>query len=185
MALDKPISWFPDGKRFAYTKLVARKELSEQAKGMEQFGTYFGRAWDEVPTIYIFDVDSRKSTFLYVGWRPVVSCDGKTVLVGGWGREDFAWRVVDANTGDSSPLASLPGIAGDIIAAPAAELIVYWGLPTTGTPIKYTTGNSPLRGPKLMLSIKVADRKAATFQTIIPYIDPRSCISYGPGKWQP
>lgn len=101
------------------------------------------------------------------------------------GAQDFAWRVVDANTGDSSPLASLPGIAGDIIAAPAAELIVYWGLPTTGTPIKYTTGNSPLRGPKLMLSIKVADRKAATFQTIIPYIDPRSCISYGPGKWQP
>ena len=179
MALDEPISWFPDGKRFAYTRLVARKELPAQANGLEQFGTYFGLAWDEVPAIYIFDVDSRKSAFLYVGWRPVVSCDGKTVLIGGWGREEFAWRTVNFNTGDSSPLA-LPGIAGDILAAPAGELFIYWGLPTTGTPVKHTTSNSPLRGPKLMLTIKVADAKAATLQTIVPYIDPRSHASYGP-----
>ena len=178
-ALDEPISWFPNGERFAYARLVAREHLPKSAEGLEHFGNYFGEAWDEIPAIYVYDVDMRKSTFFYVGWRPVVSSNGKTVLIGGWDHDDYRWRRVNADTGESSSLI-LPGFAGDIIGTDDSGLVLYLGLPTTGSPIKYTKNNSPLRGPKQMLTVKVVDRQGTVFQTVIPSIDPRSNASYGP-----
>jgi len=180
IALDEPVSWFPEGRRFAYARLVPRKQLPRGTPGLEHFGSYFGFEWDEVPAIYLFDLDRRERTFFYVGWRAVVSADGQAVFVGGWEREDFSWRRVEFTTGESSPV-SLPGIAGDILAAPAKDLIIYWGLPTAGAPMQKTEANSPLRGAPSMLTIKVAHRNGSAFQTIVPS-DPRSHASYG--TWQ-
>ena len=103
-ALDEPMSWYPDGKQLAYTRLVAREELPERAPGLDYFGTYFGHVWNELPAIYVYDVSSGKSEFFWVGWRAVVSSDGRTILVGGWNDEGCVWRKVDLATGKHSAL---------------------------------------------------------------------------------
>jgi hypothetical protein len=63
--------------------------------------------------------------------------------------------------------------------------VIYWGLPTAGTNIAYTKNNSPLSGPKEMLTIKIAEINTTKFQTIVPYIDPRKAVSFGFGKNAP
>lgn len=178
-ALDEPMSWFPDGQHLAYATLVKRSELPLEASGLELFGTYYGKAWDEIPAIFIYDVTSKKSRFLHVGWQPVVSADGKSVLVGGYAADDFRWVRADSETGRSTPI-NLPGVVGAVIAT-VGELTCYVGLPTAGAKIELTKNNSPLRGPKEMLTIKVSDDSGKKFKTLSPSIDPRSQASFGLG----
>ena len=177
-AIDEAMSWFPDGRRLAYTAFVSRKELPNDAPGLEYFSTYLGNNWDEIPAIYIYDTSKRKSSFFHLGWRPVVSSDGKTMFVGGWGAKDYLWRRVNVSSGESEELV-LPGLAGDIIGTALNDRLFYIGLPTTGNKIEFTKNNSPLRGPKLMLTVKATDGKGKAFQTVMPAIDPRSCASFG------
>src|SRR5262249_7248166 len=153
--------------------------------GLEAFGKYGGKSWDEVPAVYMLDIQSGTSTFLHVGWTPIVSSDGKMVLVGGWNDQmEFTWRRVTLSNRRSVPV-RLPGDAGGAIAAPSEDIVLYWGLPTTGAPIKYTRHNSLFHGgPKLMLTLKVAVFDTNQFQTVAPEINPRSLVSFGssPGK---
>jgi len=178
-ALDEPMSWFPDGQRLAYAALVPRKALPQDADGLEAFGNYCGEVWEEIPAIYIYDLTSGKSEFFHVGWQPVVSYDGKTVFVGGWGGNNFSWHRVNVKTGESTHFV-LPGGAGPILGTTPDNFVLYVGLPTAGSPIRFTDNNSPLRGPKQMLTIKVTNEKGKKFQTIVPYLDPRSHASFGP-----
>jgi hypothetical protein len=180
VALDEPMSWFPDGQRLAYSTLVKRDELPPDAGGLKQFGNYYGNAWDELPAIFIYDVNAKESTFFHVGWQPVVSADGESVLVGGYGVDDFHWVRANSKTGQSTEVA-LPGAVGAVIGT-NADLTCYVGLPAEGAEIKFTENNSPLRGPKEMLVIKVSNDSGEKFQTLVPYIDPRSQASFGSAK---
>lgn len=178
-AIDQPMSWFPDGKRLAYVKLVPRNELPESATGLEKFGQYFGESWNVVPAIHILDAETGQSIFVHVGWVPVVSFDGKAILVGGWDdHSEFTWNRLQLESRDTTPI-KWPGDAGGAIAAPTENIVLYKGLPTAGAPIKYTKNNSPLRGPKLILTLKVAVIDSDDFQTVVPEIDPRDLVSFG------
>ena len=42
-ALNEPMSWFPDGKRLAYVRLVPRNQLLDPPLGLDEFGKYGGR----------------------------------------------------------------------------------------------------------------------------------------------
>lgn len=179
-ALDEPMSWFPDGQQLAYATLVKRSELPPDAHGLEQFGTYYGKTWDELPAIFIYDLNSKKRRFFHVGWQPVVSTDGESILVGGYGADDFTWVRADSKTGESTAI-NLPGAIGAVIGTDA-DLTCYVGLPTEGAKIELTENNSPLSGPKEMLTIKVSDDSGKKFQTLMPYIDPRSHASFGLAK---
>jgi hypothetical protein len=177
-AVDQGLAWFPDGKRLAYVKLVDLKDpfLSEQAG--DSFGKTF-QAWDKVPAVFIHDVNAGTESFLHVGWRPVVSGDGREVLVSDW---EGAWRLVDVTTGKSTPT-TWPGVAWvGAIGMPAKGVVLSWCLPTEGTKIRYTENNSPLVGPKQMLSLKLARLNSHEFQTVVPYLDPRDDLSYGEVK---
>jgi hypothetical protein len=172
------MSWFPEGRRLAHVRLVPRDQLPEPPLGLEEFGKYGGMVWDEVPAVYVLDIESGTSTFLHVGWTPIVSSDGEKVLVGGYNDQmELCWRRLTVASKRSEPI-RWPGDYGDAIALPD-DVVVYWGLPTTGAPIKYTQGNSALRGPKLMLTLKVATIDSTRFQTVVPAIDPRSLVSFG------
>lgn len=163
IAMDEPMSWFPDGQRIAYSALVARKELPQNAGGLAEFGDFFGTIWDEIPAIYIYEVKSQKSTFFHVGWQPVVSHDGQTVFVGGWGRKDYTWCRVNATTGESSPL-KLPEGTELIGTAPGGFILcVAW--PTADAP-----------------AVMVVDETGERFQTIVPLIDRPGHTSFGPAK---
>ncbi len=174
-ALDEGLAWFPDGKRIAYVKLSKRRHSSGAGTAEDSLGKKF-QEWQQVPSVYIFDVDAGTESFLHVGWRPVVSFDGNSVLVAD---DEGEWRLVDVAAG-KSVATTWPGITWPgAIANPAQDVILCWALPTSGSRIKYTDHNSPLRGPKLMLTLKLTKADSREFQTVVPYIDPRTVVSFG------
>ncbi len=176
-ALDEGLSWFPDGKRLAYVELVSNNARDPGTQNFKDFGKDF-KAWAKVPVTIILDTSTGKKSRLHLGWNPVVSSDGKCVLV-----EDLDWerRLIDLTTGKSQPV-RWPGAYGPAIALIEGKYVVYWGLPTSGTGLRYTTNNSPLVGKKLMLTLKVAELNTNKFQTIVPYLDPRTQVSFGGTK---
>jgi hypothetical protein len=180
-AIDQPMSWMPDGRRLLYVRLIPRDELPNPATGLEHFGDYV-KDWSAVPAVYVLDTKSGKSDFLQVGWLPVACSDGKTILVGGWkDRSELIWDQLHLEKGESKRV-EWPGAANGAFAAPAEDLVLYWGLPTADAPIKYTKHHSPFIGPKLMLTVKVARIDSPEFQTVVPEIDPRSLVSFGSGS---
>src|SRR5207253_2525308 len=131
-ALDNYLSWFPDGKRLAYVELVLREKVAKPISELGDFGTEF-KKWERLPAVYVLDTDTKKKSFLHIGWQPIVSSDGKTVLV-----SDFKnrWRLVNEEARTSKAV-QWPGNKG-AIALINSKLVVYWGLPTKGTRVRYT-----------------------------------------------
>jgi hypothetical protein len=173
-AIDDELSWFPDGKRLVYVKLV---EVNSDRKEQEAdfFGTMY-RDWNQVPAVFLRDVISGEASFVGIGWRPRVSIDGRRIMFTSASGEivkafDVAGRTtskVKWAHGCHSPIAILPGDIG-----------VCWSLPTEGLRVKQTQNNSPLVGPKQMLSLKLAKLNSEEFETVVPYVDPRDRISFG------
>lgn len=178
-ALGDGFSWFPDGKRLAYAKMIdPPAAAADPNNDVEPFGKRFQK-WKKIPAVFIRDVDAGTETFLHVGTRPVVSINGRSVLVSD---DNLAWKSVDVATGKSGP-ANWPGEPPrydcGIIAALDKDTLLCWSLPTEGTQIKYTTNNSPLAGPKVMLSLTLVKMSVNQFQTVFRYIDPRTEVSFG------
>lgn len=172
-AMNQPLSWFPDGKRLAYVKLVARDSLDRTSPGMEAFGKYFGESWAEVPAVYVLDVTSGTSSFLHVGWTPVVSCDGNEVYIGGWNAQSrFSWLRYDLESRKSAAV-EWQGDAGGPIAVPTKTLVLYKGLPTE------TSENAVDLTERPMISLKVATINSRDFQTLVRDYDPHDLASFG------
>ena len=175
LALDRRLSWFPDGRRLAYVELVpnARAVLPPNSSA-DRFGDSF-RNWEAVPVVRVLDSDTDRRSTLHAGWDPVVSTDGKSVLL----RDaDNHWRRVDVETGRSEPV-RWPGDSGGALALTADGLVLYWGLPTTGTAPEFTRTYSAALGPRPMKTIKVAELSSQRFQTLLPSLDPRRELSFG------
>ena len=68
-----------------------------------------------------------------------------------------AWRRVDVLTGKSAT-ATWPGLWSPI-ALPARDVVLPLCVPTEGAKVRFTGSNSPLVGPKEMLSLKLASVK--------------------------
>jgi hypothetical protein len=64
------------------------------------------------------------------------------------------------------------------IAFVAPREVLYRALPTAAVDAGFTTRNSPLAGPKQMLSLEAADRDAGAFATVWPSIDPRTRVAH-------
>ncbi len=173
-ALDDSLAWFPDGKRLAYTKMADLKVLPAPRVADDSFGKGF-KHWEKIPAVFVYDFDAGTDTFLHLGWHPVVSSDGQFVLVTDW---DGVWKRVDVATGKAGSVTWLGSDWGPV-AYPAQDIVLSWSPPTQGTKIEYTKGNSPLVGPKQMLTIKLARLNTTEIQTVVPYIDPRTRISFG------
>jgi hypothetical protein len=177
-ALDNGLAWFPDGKRLAYVKLVEPKLAGGQNGDAGTFGKTFA-GWDKVPTVFVRDMGAETESLLHVGWRPVVSFDGRSVLVSDL---EGAWMRVEVATGKST-VVTWPGVVWPgAVANPAKDVVLSWCLPTRGSKIRYTDHNSPLRGPKQMLTLKLARLNSAEFRTVVPHIDPRRLVSFGEGR---
>jgi hypothetical protein len=166
------LAWFPDGKRLAYVKLVERKAVPGDQPA-DSLGTSFER-WPKIPAVFVRDVDAQTETFLHVGWHPVVSFDGQSVLVSD---NEGGWRRVDVLTGKSAS-ATWPGLWMPI-AVPAKDVVLSLCVPTKGAKVRFTEHNSPLVGPKEMLSLKLASVNGNGFQTVVRHIDPRTRVSFG------
>jgi hypothetical protein len=183
--LDEGLSWFPDGRRLAFVGVVPAVNAPRLPAAEDGFGSVFD-GWDPVPVVRILDTQSGSVRNLHVGWKPRVSTDGRQVLV-----EDMAtdhgsgfasrWRLVDPKSGKSKPV-TVPGAIGSVLALWPDGTVLYWGLPTTGARLRNTRFNSPLVGPKLELTLKLGVLNSGRFQTVVPYIDPRTNATWGPVK---
>jgi hypothetical protein len=123
------LSWFPDGKRLAYVELLPEKQvvLPDEATG-EADPDFYG--WDKVPVVHILDTDTGEKTFFRPGWCPVVSSDGKTMLVHDFGEQ---WSLVNVDTRKSKRVHWPGAVYGGAIALLEGKRVIYWGLPTSGT----------------------------------------------------
>jgi hypothetical protein len=171
-ALDKQMSWFPDGRRLAYVRLLPAAEVLRVHAGADGFGATFSK-WHEVPAVFVYG--SGESTLLHLGWDPVVSSDGSRVLVSDY---DGKHRLVNVDSGSSMPV-DWPGSWGPVIALLEARFVLYRGLLTEGAEAKWSNYGSPLASRWELLPIKVSDLTTGRFQTITDPFDPRSAVSYG------
>jgi hypothetical protein len=167
------LAWFPDGTRMAYVKFIDPKVAAASVLQTDSFGQSF-RRWNKVPAVFIRDVDAETESFLHIGWHPVVSFDGQSVLVND---NENAWKRVDVATGKSEST-TWPGLWSPI-ASPTKDVVLSLCLPTQGASVRFTKHNSTLVGPKEMLSLKLAIVNANEFQTVVSHIDPRTKISFG------
>jgi len=167
------LAWFPDGKRLAYVRFVEPKAAAPADPPADSFGMSFKR-WPKIPAVFVRDVDAQTESFLHIGWHPVVSFDGQSVLVSD---NEGAWKRVDVLTGKSAS-ATWPGLWTPI-ALPAQDVVLSLCVPTKGAKVRFTEHNSALVGPKEMLSLKLARVNANEFQTVVPHIDPRTRVSFG------
>ena len=133
-----------------------------------------GRAGQGVPVIEAFDLETHASTMLAIGQQPVWSTDERTLL---YQPADDHVAMLDLVDLVRRPVV-LPGMsrryAPIAIAFVAPRRVLYWGVPTAGTNPAFTVDNSPLVGPKQMVSLKVADLDTGAFATVYPLLDPRA-----------
>lgn len=178
-ALDDQLAWFPDGKQLAYAALIPSGEaeglLNAQVKPDDGFGRK-NLGWGRVPAVKVLDMASGESRVLHVGERPVVSPDGKILLVRD---SELHWRLVDLETKVSKACMAPGAIFPGAIAFVDQNTVLYWAWPTEGTETKYTKNNSPLAGRKQMRALKLVDLRDGRFQTAVPFIDPRLAVSFG------
>lgn len=177
---DGGIAWFPDGNLLTYVVRVPRQTLGDTAMSQLTRGTpeCEGEATGQevVPVVYVVDVRSGARRPLHVGTNPVVSTDGAAVLL-----ECGSAILVDTSGQHPRPV-PVPGDLQRPLALLDGHLVVYWGLPTEGTPVVRSPYGSFGAGTQAV-TIKVADLATGRFQTIIPAIDPRWDASFGqPGK---
>ncbi len=104
--------------------------------------------------------------------------DGSAVYVGRWADNIMKWAVVSL-ADQTAKEVRLLGLYSYIIAAPSADRVLYWAWPTEGDAVRFTARNSPLVGPKELLTVKVANPAAGTFETAIRGLDPPAKVSFG------
>ncbi len=178
-ALDNYLSWFPDSKRLAFVDLAPATEVLADAglrcQRPDQYGQRFER-WPRVPVVRVLDIDTGRNELIQVGWSPVVSSDGRAIVARDF---DNQWCLIDTET-KKGMLIQVPG-AIQLVALLDSTLIIYWAWPTEGTKVMYTKYYSPLVGPRTLRTLKVARVGTNDFFTLVPYVDPRRSVSFGPG----
>lgn len=173
---NQPVSWSADGKRLRFVRAEPIEALSPTlAAGI--VGPV-GHAGQGVPVIEMWDADSGAITMLAIGLQPLWSPDDRTLLFQPAHDRLATLDLVD-HVGRE---VVLPGMStryeAIAIAFVAPVKILYWALPTAGDDPDYTIRNSPLVGPKQLLSLKVADLDDGAFATVQRSVDPRARVGY-------
>jgi hypothetical protein len=121
-AIDSPLAWFPDGKRLAYVKLADSRAVA--ARRDETFARKF-RNWEKIPSVYVWDVDAGTETFLHFGSAPVVSQDGRFVLISEY---DSGWAHVRVDVATGEPTSvnyhGSNRAGASVIAIPARDVVL-------------------------------------------------------------
>src|SRR5207244_2436514 len=96
---------------------------------------------EQIPVIFTYEIKSRETTPLCIGRNPIVGSDGRRILFQGIKGK---WILHNLSTSESR-LVDWPGAyrggyldeRKEVIATFADDLVIYWGLRTTGCQLKY------------------------------------------------
>ena len=119
-AMDSPLAWFPDGKRLAYVKVVDPREARTPGRRLCQGVPEL----EKIPSVFVWDVDAGTETFLHVGSAPMVSQDGRFVLISGY---ESAWVRVRVTSRPVNPQVAYhasKNAGGSVIASPAQDIVL-------------------------------------------------------------
>lgn len=176
-AADEGLAWFPDGRRLVFVELVREPEALLNALGSQEYAVDY-RIKGGTPVISMLDLRDGARTRLHIGIAPVVSPDGTAILM-----KDAADRWWSLNLArGKAERASWPGDWRGPIAWVTDDLLLYWGLPTGGSPVRHVKFGSPLVRRQAMGDLKLAVLGTGRFQTVIQGIDPRRRLSFGRGQ---
>lgn len=131
------------------------------------------------PQIRRLDLATGREEVMASGHHPVLSSDGRSMLLrlpgtGGWAW----WDIASASRRPMPPLAGLRVP----LALVASRHLIYTGDPSPGAATGWSSHNSPLVGPKALLALKVADLLTGAFETLLASVDPRDVIAARSGK---
>jgi len=173
--LDAGLAWFPDGQRLAFVRLLDPAALPASAAPPAGFGERF-RAWGKVPAVFVVRLDTGVEAFLAEGWRPVVSDDGKSILVAD---SEGNVRAVDVGSGRPVAFRALGRNCPGLIASPAPDQVLALCRPDVGEPVARSTRNSPLAGAKPLLTVRFIRTDSGERQAVVRAVDPRTVVSFG------
>ncbi len=173
-AADEGLAWFSDGRRLAFVELLLEREAQLVARGSPEFAVDY-KIKGGTPVISILNLTDGVRTRVHIGIKPLVSPDGTAIMM-----KDAAgrWWSLDLASG-SAERAKWPGDWRGPIAWIADDLLLYWGLPTRGSPVRHTEFGSPLVRRQSMGDLKLSVLGTGRFQTVMQGIDPRRRLSFG------
>jgi len=169
-------SWFSDGKRIAYSKDVDHREIPEFDTLPSNWSQHYysKRRWPLVPSTFIYDLSNNSHAFFHTGHFPLVSFNDRFVLLAD---ADYHRHLVAVASKEIKPI-DWPWIR-EVVALTDTDTLLCKGLPTAGTPVRWTQVYSPFVRTRPMLSIKLVDLRAGEFQTVIDSFEPRFYLPEG------
>ena len=157
--------------------MVPSREIAVGTAGFAELGVA-ERGWDKLPALFVCDLAGGRRELLGLGTEAAVAPDGAWIWFGGWvGQTRLPWWRIEVASRRIERL-DLPGLAGSVVAVVEADLALYVGWPTAGSELRESVAGSRPGGTP-MVTIKVADRGTREFATVLPYLDPRSRVSFG------
>lgn len=169
LALGERPAWWRSGREVVYA--------APGPQGLAA-ATPLAPAMQPDPQIRRLDLATGRDERLTAGHDPVLSSDGRSMLLRPPGPRGWIWwHIASASTKPMAPI--------DRLRVPLAlvesRYLVYTGEPSPGAPVGTTVNNSPLAGPKPMLALKVADLASGAHETLLDGIDPRLVLAAGGG----
>lgn len=167
---ESAVAWLDSGE-IAYVRSVPRKEAPAELLPREgEFASEFEN-FPVLPMVFVRSLVTGRERALHAGVDIVPTPDRKQLLIRDTKNR---LRMVDIASGRYRPV-TLNGMANrGVIGFVAPDRVLYWALPTTGREARETLFNSPLAGPKQMLSLKIGTLDTNQFATVVPFIDPRA-----------
>jgi hypothetical protein len=171
-----PVQWL-DNNRIVFARALKREEvpasLLDASNSNDEFGDVYARA-AFVPVVYLRDLRSNSERALHVGRIAIASPHARALIV-----QDDAQKMrrltLLGDTLHAMPLATLPALAHEgIVGFAGPSHVLYWAEPYAGRETQYTLSNSPLVGPKKLLSLRVANIENGEFITVVERVDPRA-----------
>jgi hypothetical protein len=172
-AIDDGLAWLPDGRRIAYATLVSPKKVVRVPDADAVVKTF--KDWDKVPGVHIADINRETEWLVAPGWRPIVSADGRSVLISD---SKGAYRLVDIETKKSRPII-WKGAARRPIAMPKEDVLLTYGIGFDyWLRMMFLEGTLPVQ----LTTLKMHPSDSETSQTIVTHVEAFKPVSFGTQK---
>jgi hypothetical protein len=174
-AMDKGMDWLHDLKKLVYVALIPKDKIDHQLamKFNDDFGNEM-TTWHSLPVISLLSLADMSTKQLHIGWNPIVSRDGSSILV-----QDYKGRIriYRISYGDSISVNLPAAKEAHVFSFIGQDVLLYKGLPTEGSKQEFrltsTFGTTPY------WTLKVAQLKTLEFKTVVQYLDIHRRVSFG------